>query len=69
MTWPFANNTNVIVKKLANRSVKADKRSKMFLLLTIALSVCMVFSIILISTGRIQKYTEKQSADWHLGNY
>lgn len=51
MTWPFENDTSSIVKKLADRSMKADKRSKAFLLLTIALSVCMVFSIILISTG------------------
>lgn len=51
MTWPFENDTSAIVKKLADRSMKADKRSKTFLLLTIALSVCMVFSIILISTG------------------
>lgn len=45
MTLPFENDTSAIVRKLANRSIKADKRSKMFLLLTIALSVCMIFSI------------------------
>lgn len=31
-------------EELTNRSMKSDKRSKMFLLLTIAPSVCMVFS-------------------------
>ena len=36
MTWPFENDTSSIVKKLADRSMKADKRSKAFLLLTIA---------------------------------
>lgn len=30
MTWPFENNTNGIVKNLAKRSLKADKRSKFF---------------------------------------
>ena len=43
MTWPFENDTSAIIKKLANRSMKTDKRSKAFLLLTIALSVCMIF--------------------------
>ena len=56
MTLPFENDTSAIVRKLANRSIKADKRSKMFLLLTIALSVCMIFSIILISAGTEEKY-------------
>lgn len=51
MTWPFENDTSAVVKKLANRSIKADKRSKAFLFLTIALAVCMVFSILLISIG------------------
>ena len=26
MTWPFENNTSAIVKKIADRSMKADKR-------------------------------------------
>ena len=30
MTWPFENDTSSIVKKLADRSMKADKRSKAF---------------------------------------
>ena len=29
MTWPFENDTSSIVKKLADRSMKADKRSKL----------------------------------------
>ena len=60
MTLPFENDTSAIVRKLANRSIKADKRSKMFLLLTIALSVCMIFSIILISAGTEEKYKNTQ---------
>ena len=35
MTWPFENDTSAIVKKLAGRSMQADKRNKAFLLLTI----------------------------------
>ena len=56
MTWPFENDTSAIIKKLANRSMKTDKRSKAFLLLTIALSVCMIFSIVLISAGAQEEF-------------
>ena len=67
MTWPFENNTNGIVKNLVKRSLKADKRSKIFLFFTIALSVCMVFSIILISTGtQAVSYTH---LNYSLANY
>ena len=31
MTWPFENDTSAIVKKLAGRSMQADKRNKAFL--------------------------------------
>lgn len=67
MTWPFENDTSAIVKKLADRSMKADKRSKTFLLLTIALSVCMVFSIILISTGTQEEFKNTQRNKAQIG--
>lgn len=60
MTWPFENDTSAITKKLANRSIKTDKRSKAFLLLTIALSVCMIFSIILIAIGAQEEFKNTQ---------
>ena len=60
MTWPFENDTSAITNKLAKRSRKADKRSKAFLLLTIALSVCMIFSIILISAGAQEEFKNTQ---------
>ena len=60
MTWPFENDTSAITNKLAKRSRKADKRSKAFLLLTIALSVCMIFSIILISAGEQEEFKNTQ---------
>ena len=43
MTWPFENDTSAIVKKLAGRSMQADKRNKAFLLLTIATSLSVWF--------------------------
>ena len=60
MTWPFENDTSAITNKLAKRSIKTDKRSKAFLLLTIALSVCMIFSIILISAGAQEEFKNTQ---------
>ena len=60
MTWPFENDTSAITNKLAKRSMKTDKRSKAFLLLTIALSVCMIFSIILISAGAQEEIKNTQ---------
>ena len=62
MTWPFENDTSAITNKLAKRSMKTDKRSKAFLLLTIALSVCMIFSIILISAGAQEEFKNTQSS-------
>lgn len=60
MTWPFENDTSAVVNKLAVNSIKSDKKSRLFLLLTIALSVCMVFSILLISIGTQEAYKDTQ---------
>lgn len=67
MTWPFENDTSAVVKKLANRSIKSDKRSKAFLFLTIALAVCMVFSILLISIGTQEEYKNTQRNKAQIG--
>lgn len=47
MTWPFENDTSAVVKKLTKRSILADKKSNLLLIVTIALSVCMVLSPLL----------------------
>lgn len=52
---------------MASRSIKADKRSKAFLLLTIAISVCMIFSIILISTGTQEEFKNTQRNKAQIG--
>ncbi|MFQ9649444.1 MAG: hypothetical protein ACLRZZ_03750 [Enterocloster sp.] len=62
MTWPFENDTSAIVKKLAGRSMQADKRNKAFLLLTIAISRLYGFfdsPNINRHTREIQEHTEK----------
>ena len=67
MTWPFENDTSAITNKLAKRSMKTDKRSKAVLLLTIALSVCMIFSIILISAGAQEEFKNTQRSKAQIG--
>ena len=42
MTWPFENDTSAITKKLANRSIKADKRRNIFIIVTIAFAACLM---------------------------
>ena len=67
MTWPFENDTSSVIKKLANRSMRADKRSRLLMLFTIALSVCMVFSILLISSGVQEKFKNTQRNKAQIG--
>lgn len=56
----FGNNNRKIIKKLANRNIQADRRSNLLLIVTIAVSVCMVFAILLASTGLDQQYKNTQ---------
>lgn len=60
----FGNNNGKIVRKLARRHVQADKKSNWLLVLTIALSVGMILSVILSSVGIEQafKNAEKNKA-------
>ena len=58
MTWPFENDTSAVEKKLASRSIKADKRRSVFVILTIALAVCLM---------RLKAFTEKDFLRFHPG--
>ena len=42
MTWPFENDTSAIEKKLARRSLQADKRRNIFLIVTIILTTALL---------------------------
>lgn len=52
MTWPFENDTSTIVKKLANRSIQADKRRNVFIIVTIALAACLMTTLALYTFGK-----------------
>ncbi len=38
MTWPFENNTNGIVKNLAKRNLKSEKRRNIMVIISVVLA-------------------------------
>ena len=64
MTWPFENDTNEVEKKLAGRSMKADKRRSIFVIITIALAVCLMGTLCFIYSAQ-----QMQTLDDILGQY
>ncbi len=42
MTWPFENNTNGIVKNLAKRNLKSEKRRNVMVVVAVALAAFLV---------------------------
>lgn len=71
MTWPFENDTSAITKKLANRSIKADKRRNIFIIVTIAFAACLMTVLALYTFGKshelktfLQGATKRQLLMW-----
>ena len=64
MTWPFENDTSAVEKKLASRSIKADKRRSVFVILTIALAVCLMGSLCFLYSAQ-----QLKTLDGILGQY
>ena len=64
MTWPFENDTSIVEKKLASRSMKADRRRNIFIILTIALAVCLMGTLSFIYSAQ-----QMQTLDHILGQY
>ncbi|MCI8416670.1 MAG: FtsX-like permease family protein [Lachnospiraceae bacterium] len=64
MTWPFENDTSEVEKKLAGRSMKADRRRSIFVILTIALAVCLMGTLCFIYSAQQMK-----TLDGILGQY
>lgn len=48
MTLPFENNTTQVVKRLANRSLQADKRRNFFVIITIVLTTALLSGMVFI---------------------
>ena len=64
MTWPFENDTSAVEKKLASRSIKADKRRSVFVILTIALAVCLMGTLCFLYSAQ-----QRKTLDGILGQY
>lgn len=64
MIWPFENDTSRVEKKLAGRSIKADRRRSVFIILTIALAVCLMGTLSFIYSAQ-----QKKTLDNILGQY
>ena len=45
MTWPFENDTSAITKKLALKSIKADRQKLLYTSLTIAIAVTLIMTL------------------------
>ena len=59
MTWPFENDTGAVERRLARRSIEADKRRSVFVILTIALAVCLMGTLcFLYSAQRMETLDE-----------
>ena len=55
MTWPFENDTSTIVKRISNRSLSANRKRNLFIVLTIALASALLSAIVLYGFGVIQE--------------
>lgn len=64
MIWPFENDTSGAEKKLASRSIQADKRRSLFVILTISLAVCLMGTLCFLYSAQ-----QLKTLDGILGQY
>lgn len=64
MIWPFENDTSGAEKKLAGRSIQADKRRSLFVILTISLAVCLMGTLCFLYSAQ-----QLKTLDGILGQY
>lgn len=64
MTYPFENNTNAIVTKLAKKNLKADKTRNILIIITVALATCLI-----VGTSLYFFYTQRSSLNDAKGRY
>lgn len=55
MKKPFENDTKILVKKLAKKSLHSDPKSYWLLVITIAIAVCMILGLALAAAGMGEK--------------
>ena len=54
MTWPFENDTSAITKKLANKSLKSEKRRNLMVVIAVALAAFLICFTGIVSTSLTQ---------------
>ncbi|EOS43032.1 hypothetical protein C809_03927 [Lachnospiraceae bacterium MD335] len=67
MTGPFENDTSVIVKRISNRSISANRKRNIFIVLTIALASALLSAIVLYGFGvmqETQKFAQRPIQSW-----
>lgn len=67
MTWPFENDTSAVIKKLANRSMRADRRRSVFVLVTIALAVCLMGTLCFVYSAKQMQTMEHIQGQYQAG--
>ncbi len=67
MTWPFENDTSAVIKKLANRSMRADRRRSAFVLVTIALAVCLMGTLCFVYSAKQMQTMEHIQGQYQAG--
>lgn len=67
MIWPFENDTNAIVKKLAKRNLKADKARNVLIFVTIAFASCLIMATMLYFWGT-QRASRNNAAGMYQAN-
>ncbi len=67
MTWPFENDTSTVIKKLASRSMKADRRRSIFVLITIALAVSLMGTLCFVYSARQMQTREHIQGQYQAG--
>ena len=60
MTWPFENDTSAITKKLALKSIKADRQKLLYTSLTIAIAVTLIMTLSMAFLGT-QRNIQRQA--------
>ena len=64
MTLAFENDTRKVIRRLARRSMQADRRRSLFIILTISLAVCLMGML-----GFIQSARKMQTREDIQGHY
>ena len=64
MTWPFENNTNGIVKNLAKRNLKSEKRRNIMVIISVVLAAFLISLSGLV--GGLTDANRKEESDRYL---